>query len=42
MTFDCKLCGNGYSTSDQLEIHFRREHTKTDFIAYHKREACKK
>lgn len=35
----CKLDGFGYDTADQLEIHLRKEHTKTDFIAWLKKEA---
>ena len=38
--FICKVCGNGYTDSDVLELHLRKEHTKTDFIAWLKREAC--
>lgn len=30
----CELEGNGYYNSDALEYHLRKEHTKTDFIAY--------
>jgi len=41
MTYDCELCGNGYSEADGLEYHFRKEHTKTDFIAYLKRNAVR-
>ena len=39
MIYFCKVCGNGYREADQLEYHFRKEHTKTDFIAYLKKQA---
>lgn len=39
--FNCVVCGNGYSDADQLEIHLRKEHTKTDFIAYFRAEEVK-
>ena len=37
----CKVCGNGYDNADTLEFHFKKEHTKLDFIAYLKREAVR-
>lgn len=37
----CLLCGNGYAEADQLEYHFRKEHTKTDFIAHLKKQAVR-
>lgn len=39
MIYICKACGNGYDEADKLELHLRKEHTKTDFIAYLKKQA---
>ncbi|NIQ14315.1 MAG: hypothetical protein GTO02_07895 [Candidatus Dadabacteria bacterium] len=39
MIYYCKLCKFGYEEADQLEYHFKKEHTKNDFIKYLKKEA---
>jgi hypothetical protein len=32
------FCGNEYATGDEFEYHLRKEHTKTDMIAYFKKQ----
>lgn len=37
-TWDC-FCGNCYRTGDEFEYHLKKEHTKNDFISFHKKRA---
>lgn len=41
MTWDC-FCGNCYSEGDVFEYHLRKEHTKTDMIAFFKKKEYQK
>jgi len=39
--FWCKICKGGYEELDQLDYHFRKEHTKNELIHFLKMEALK-